>query len=299
MNKLTSSAIVRRAHSAGFAIPAFNVPYLPMIEPVVSALRDTDCFGFIAVARLEWEKFEAGGPGPVRVEYERVKDERFTRLHLDHTPVIDEDHLSVDYMAIIEEAIGLGYDSVMVDGSRLPFEENVEATRRVVEAAHAAGIPAEAELGAVLGHEAGPLPDYEELMASGRGFTDVEEARSFVEQTGVDWLSVAVGNIHGAISGAAKSRKKPEARLSIPRLQELAAATRVPLVLHGGSGIRRESLREGMRNGIAKINVGTTLRQAYEAALSSGLDIAKEAVYDATVQVIQQELGVEGTARQF
>lgn len=296
MTRPTSAAVIRRAHAAGFAIPAFNVPYLPMIEPVVQALRDTRCFGFVAVARLEWEKFEAGGPRPVREEYERVKDERFTRLHLDHTPVIDEDLLAVDYMAIIEEAIALGYDSVMVDGSRLALEENVEATRRVVHAAHEAGIPAEAELGAVLGHESGPLPDYEELFASGRGFTDVDEARRFVELTGVDWLSVAVGNIHGAISGAAKSQKKPAARLSIPHLQKLASATRVPLVLHGGSGIRRESLHEGMRNGIAKINVGTTLRQAYEAAIPSGPDAARRAVYEATTQVIRDELALEGTA---
>lgn len=296
MTRPTSAAVIRRAHAAGFAIPAFNVPYLPMIEPVIQALRDTRCFGFVAVARLEWEKFEAGGPRPVREEYERVKDERFTRLHLDHTPVIDEDLLAVDYMAIIEEAIALGYDSVMVDGSRLAFEENVEATRRVVHAAHEAGIPAEAELGAVLGHESGPLPDYEELFASGRGFTDVDEARRFVELTGVDWLSVAVGNIHGAISGAAKSQKKPAARLSIPHLQKLASATRVPLVLHGGSGIRRESLHEGMRNGIAKINVGTTLRQAYEAAIPSGPDAARRAVYEATTQVIRDELALEGTA---
>ncbi|NLH98907.1 MAG: class II fructose-bisphosphate aldolase [Chthonomonadales bacterium] len=296
MTRPTSAAVIRRAHAAGFAIPAFNVPYLPMIEPVVQALRDTRCFGFVAVARLEWEKFEAGGPRPVREEYERVKDERFTRLHLDHTPVIDEDLLAVDYMAIIEEAIALGYDSVMVDGSRLAFEENVEATRRVVHAAHEAGIPAEAELGAVLGHESGPLPDYEELFASGRGFTDVDEARRFVELTGVDWLSVAVGNIHGAISGAAKSQKKPAARLSIPHLQKLVSATRVPLVLHGGSGIRRESLHEGMRNGIAKINVGTTLRQAYEAAIPSGPDAARRAVYEATTQVIRDELALEGTA---
>ncbi|MBM3495776.1 MAG: class II fructose-bisphosphate aldolase, partial [Armatimonadetes bacterium] len=119
----------------------------------------------------------------------------------------------------------------------------------------------------------------------------------FVEQTSVDWLSVAVGNIHGAISGAAKSLKKPAARLSIRHLQKLASATGVPLVLHGGSGIRRESLHEGMRNGIAKINVGTTLRQAYEAATTIGPEAARQAVYDATVQVIREELAVEGTAR--
>jgi ketose-bisphosphate aldolase len=292
----SSSEIVSRAHAAGSAVPAFNIPYLPMMAPVVRALRDCGTFGFIAVARLEWEKFEAGGPEPVMREYERVRDERHTRLHLDHTPVVDEDHLTVDFMAIVETAIALGYDSVMVDGSRLPFEENVEATRSVVLAAHRAGIPAEAELGAVLGHEAGPLPDYEDLFASGRGFTDVEEARRFVERTGVDWLSVAIGNIHGAISGAAKSEKKPAARLSIAHLQALADATRVPLVLHGGSGIRRESLHEGMRNGIAKINVGTTLRQAFEQAANQGPEAAQAAVYDATVAVIRGELSLEGTA---
>jgi len=292
----TSASVVRAAREASMAIPAFNIPYLPMMEPVVNALRDTKTFGFIAVARLEWEKFAAGGVAPVREEYERVKDERYTRLHLDHTPVIDEDHLRVGYMAIIGAAISLGYDSVMVDGSRLPFEENVAATREVADAAHAAGIPAEAELGAVLGHEAGPLPDYEELFASGRGFTDVAEAARFVRSTGVDWLSVSVGNIHGAISGAAKSERKPAARLSIERLQSLANATGVPLVLHGGSGIRKESLLEGMRSGIAKINVGTTLRQAYEAARPVSVAVAQQAVYRAAVSVIVDELELAGSA---
>jgi len=267
-----------------------------MMEPIVSALRDTRTFGFVAVARLEWEKFSAGNLRAVREEYERVKDERYTRLHLDHTPVIDEDHVRVDFVSIIAEAIALGYDSVMVDGSRLPLDENIAATRKVAEMAHEAGIPAEAELGAVLGHEAGPLPDYEELFASGRGFTDVQEARTFVRETGVDWLSVAIGNIHGAISGAAKSAKKPEARLSIARLKELSAASGIPLVLHGGSGIARDSLRDGMQNGIAKINVGTALRQAYEESRPVSVASAQQAVYRAAVSVIVDELGIAGSA---
>ncbi len=295
----SSKILVNRARELGIAVPSFNVPYLPMMEPIVSALRDTRTFGFVAVARLEWEKFAAGGLRAVREEYERVKDERFTRLHLDHTPVIDEDHVTVDFMPIIEEALYLGYDSVMVDGSRLPLEENIAATRRVVEAAHAAGVPAEAELGAVLGHETGPLPDYEELFTSGRGFTDVAEARRFVAETGVDWLSVAIGNIHGAISGAAKSAKKPRARLSIPRLQALAEATGIPLVLHGGSGIARESLQAGMQNGIAKINVGTALRQAYEQAKQVSVAVAQQAVYRATVTTVLDELEIGGSAQRL
>jgi len=277
-------------------IPAFNVPYLPMMEPIVSALRDTGTFGFIAVARLEWEKFAAGGVEPVREEYARVGDPRYTRLHLDHTPVIDEDGLRVDYLSIIRKALALSYDSVMVDGSRLPLDENIAATCTVVELAHAQGIPVEAELGAVLGHESGPLPDYEELFSTGRGFTDVEEARKFVAETGVDWLSVSVGNIHGAISGAAKDRKKPEARLSIERIRALAAATGVPLVLHGGSGIRKEYILQGIRAGIAKINVGTTLRQAYERTRAESVALAQQAVYRAAVSVIVEELETANSA---
>lgn len=299
MGDMDSRAVMARARELGIAVPAFNVPYLPMMEPVVSALRDTEAFGFVAVARLEWEKFAAGGVWPVYEEYARVKDERFTRLHLDHTPVVDEDLLRVDYMPIIERALALGYDSVMVDGSRLPLEENIAATKRVVAAAHGAGVPVEAELGAVLGHESGPLPDYEELFRTGRGFTDVEEARRFVTETGVDWLSVSVGNIHGAISGAAKNQQKPRARLSIERIRALSEATGVPLVLHGGSGIDRGCLREGIAAGIAKINVGTTLRQAYERARNVSVAVAQHAVYRAAVSVILDELGVGGSAQRL
>lgn len=294
--RLGSDELVRRARSLGTAIPSFNVPYLPMMEPIVSALRDTHCFGFVAVARLEWEKFAAGGLRAVREEYERVKDERFTRLHLDHVPVVDEDGLRVEYAAILRQALELGFDSVMVDGSRRPFAENVSATRQVAEMAHKAGIPAEGELGAVLGHEAGPLPDYEELFASGRGFTDIREAEQFVRETRVDWLSVAVGNIHGAICGPAKDARKPTARLHIERIRELAAATGVPLVLHGGSGIAKEYVLEGMRAGIAKINVGTVLRQAYERARRVSVAVAQQAVYRETVKVILDELELGGSA---
>lgn len=296
MANVSSSELVARAAELGLAVPAFNVPYLPMMEPIVSALRDTGTFGFIAVARLEWEKFEAGGVDAVFEEYARLGDRRYTRLHLDHTPVIDEDGLLVDYLPIIQRALELGYDSVMVDGSRLPLEENIAATRTVVALAHAARVPAEAELGAVLGHESGPLPDYEELFQTGRGFTDVNEAHRFVRETGVDWLSVAVGNIHGAISGAAKDRQKPRARLSVERIARLREVTGVPLVLHGGSGIEQESLRAGIRAGIAKVNVGTALRQAYERARADSPNAAREAVYRTTVAVITEELGVAGSA---
>jgi ketose-bisphosphate aldolase len=285
------------AFGKGIVIPAFNIPYLPMMEPVVRALRDTGAFGFIAVARLEWEKFEAGGLRAVRDEYEKVKDTRLTRLHLDHVPVIDEDGLRVDYAEIIAQALKVGYESVMVDGSRLALDDNVAATAEVVRMGHAAGVPVEGELGAVLGHETGPLPPYDELFASGKGFTDPEEAKAFVAETGVDWLSVAVGNIHGAVAGDARRREKVAARLSIERLDLLREATGVPLVLHGGTGIPREGLTEAVRHGIAKINIGMAIRQPYEAARSRSIEEAQEAVYRTAAQLVADELEIAGSAR--
>ena len=292
----SSAALMTAALRHGTALPAFNIPYHDMMAPVVRALRDTRTVGLITVARLEWEKFGAGSPEAIRDLYERVKDERFTRLHLDHCPVIDEDHLEVDYLAVIGRAIAAGYSSVMVDGSRLALAENIAVTRRVVDLAHAAGIPVEAELGAVLGHEAGPLPPYEELFASGRGFTDVGEAVRFVRETGVDWLSVAIGNIHGAISAAAKSDKKVSARLNIEHLAAIRAAVGIPLVLHGGTGIRREYLQESIRNGIAKVNIGMAIRQPNEALKDKDTAAAAEAVYRTAVAQVTDELGVVGNA---
>ena len=294
----TLCTLMSRACEAKTAIPGFNIPYLPMMAPVVRALRDTNCFGLIMVARLEWTKFQAGGPAAIHEEYQRMKDERFTRLHLDHVPVIDEDHLEVDYEADIGEAVALGYDSVMVDASRLSFEGNIEATRRIVELAHPSGIAVEAELGAVMGHESGPLPPYEELFASGKGFTDPAEAKQFVEETGVDWLSAAIGSVHGAISAGERTKKKVEARLSIERLDAIRAAIDVPIVLHGGTGIRKEYILESVRHGVAKINVATAIRQPYEALMADSVTRAQEAVYDATVDAICNELELEGsTAR--
>jgi fructose/tagatose bisphosphate aldolase len=139
MKLFSTAECMQNARREGIAIPAFNIPYLPMMEPVVEALRFTDSFGLIAVARPEWMKFQAKSVAAIYAEYRRVKDERFTRLHLDHVPVIDEDNLRVDYEAVIGEALDLGYQSVMVDGSRLPLEQNIEATRKIVQRAHVVG----------------------------------------------------------------------------------------------------------------------------------------------------------------
>jgi fructose-bisphosphate aldolase class II len=298
---LSTSDIIRNAQRAKMALPAFNIPYLPMMQPVVRAVADQDSFALVAVARLEWMKFEAKSPAAVMEEFMRWNRPDHVRIHLDHVPVIDEDKQQVDYLAVIREALELGYQSVMVDGSRLGLADNIAATRQAVELAHRMGCPCEAELGAVLGHEAGPLPPYEELFASGRGFTDVQEAERFVRETGCDWLSVAIGNIHGAISGALKDQKKVEARLNLEHLERLRQATGVPLVLHGGSGVKRESVLAAVKQGIVKINIGTEIRQAYEAALRETKSVAdaQDAVYDRTGWLIRDYFGISGNRKQL
>ena len=292
----TTDRLIQSARRHGTVVPAFNIPYLPMLAPTVQALRDTGCFGLIMVARLEWVKFSARSLEAVAEEYWRIGDRQFTRLHLDHVPVIDEDQLRVDFVGDITRALAVGYESVMVDGSRLSIAENISATRQIVELAHARGVAVEGELGAVLGHEAGPLPSYEELFASGKGFTDPQEAARFVRATGVDWLSVAVGSVHGAISAVTRHEKKVAARLNIDHLEIIRVATGIPLVLHGGTGIRKECVLDAVRHGIAKINIATATRQPYERLMQTSIVQAQQAVYDTAVQLIRDELELAGSA---
>lgn len=296
-----TAEIIRAARAAGIVVPAFNIPYLPMAKPVIAAVRDEDSFALVQVARLEWEKFSSRSLEAVAEEFHRHEDPAHVRLHLDHVPVVDEDQRPVDFLPIIRRAIAAGYQSVMVDGSRLPLEENIRTAGQTAELAHQAGIPCEAELGAVLGHEEGPLPPYEELFASGKGFTDPEEARRFVRESGCDWLSVAIGNIHGAISKAQRDQKKVEARLNLEHLARLAEATGIPLVLHGGSGIRPEDVRQAFTLGIAKMNVGAEIRQTYEAALreSGDEERAREAVYRRTRELIRETYRISGSRQRL
>ncbi len=292
----STTELIQNALNAGIVLPGFNIPYLPMMEPVVRALKDTNSMGLIMVARLEWIKFESKSMKAIRDEYMKVKDENHTRLHLDHVPVIDEDDQMVNFVRIIEEAISLGYESVMIDGSRLSLQENIASTRIVSDMAHANNIPVEAELGAVMGHEDGPMLPYEELYDTGKGFTSSDEARRFIDETEADWLSVAIGNIHGAISVAKKDLEKPVARLNIAHLREIYEKVKIPLVLHGGSGIGKSYMMESVRNGIAKINVGTALRQPYERKISISVKDGQEAVYKSMISIIEDDLELSNSA---
>lgn len=178
--------------------------------------------------------------------------ERPVALHLDHGA-------SYELAARCVEA---GYTSVMIDGSTLPFDENVELTRRVCETAHAAGVSVEGELGHVAHNEEGG--DISRL------FTRPEDASRFVELTGVDALAVAVGTAHGFYKG--------EVRLDFERLEQIrdAVGDRASLVLHGGSGVPDELMRKAVGCGIRKINFGTELKNAFTLAVKRSLMASDE-----------------------
>lgn len=177
-------------------------------------------------------------------------------VHLDH----GED------LETVVRAIRCGFTSVMIDGSMLPYEENVRLTSEVVRLAHACGVAVEAELGCVAGREfysggrdaAETDIDQVELI-----YTDPDQAADFVRRTGVDSLAVSVGTVHGLHRG------RP--RLDIPRLQRIHAAVPVPLVLHGGSGLSDEEFALLIGAGISKINFYSELSHAGSAAVRSVL----------------------------
>lgn len=283
--------IVLLARQKEIFIPAFNIPYLPMVEPVTQAVRDENSVAIIHVARVEWEKFSAKSLEAVADEYRKYEKPGYTILGLDHIPAIDEDLKRVDYMPIIRRAVEAGYQSVMIDASRLDLEGNIAATAETADLVHKHGVACEGELGAVMGHESGPIKPYEEIFATKLGFTDLEEAKRFSKESHCDWLSVAVGNIHGAVAEATRGQKKPEARLDVEHIAALYKTAGLPLVLHGGSGIQLEYIKCGVKAGIAKINVGTEIRQVYERNIETSVKQARDRVYQRVRELIK-DMGI-------
>ena len=168
-------------------------------------------------------------------------------LHLDHGSSFE----------LAMQAIHAGYTSVMIDGSKLDFEGNIAETKRVADVANALNIPCEAELGKVGGKE-------DDLEAEADTNTDPQEAREFVERTGVTSLAVAIGTAHGFYVGTPVLDKE--------RLSEIREVVDIPLVLHGASGLSDEDVSDCVKRGICKVNFATELRAAYTKAVKELLE---------------------------
>nr|MBO2494300.1 fructose-1,6-bisphosphate aldolase, class II [Clostridia bacterium] len=227
---------IKKAQEKGVAIAAFNVHNLETIQAVVEAAAEERAPVIVQTT-----------PGTLKhagIEYisacVKVAAELYDipiALHVDHCP---------SYKTIVQ-CIRNGYTSVMIDGSELPYEENVALVKKVVELAHSVGVAVEGELGRIGGAEDGITVEEREAT-----FTVPEEAKAFVDATGVDTLAVAIGTAHGVY--------KWEPKLDFKRLSDIRKLVDVPLVLHGASGVDDDSIKRAIAGGICKINIATELK---------------------------------------
>jgi fructose-bisphosphate aldolase, class II len=236
----TGSHLLDVANKHSFAVPAFNISDWAMSQGIFEISEETGAPLIIAI-----HPDELCHTGVELVPAIRQRAHRSSvpvAIHLDHGTTYEQ----------ILLAIQSGFSSVMIDGSMLPFEENMALTKRAVEAAHAVGVSVEGELGTI-----GKTDGEAEDGAAEIIYTDPDDAVLFVRETGVDSLAVAIGTCHGLYP----SWMKPEIRLDL--LQRIKAKIDVPLVLHGGSGNPDAEIAESVKLGINKINISSDIKVSY------------------------------------
>lgn len=246
MSLVTSKELLLDAQKGGYAIGAFNVENMEMVQAVVAAAQELKSPVILqttpsTVKYADLEYFYAN----VKTAAEKASVP--VVMHLDHGNSFE----------LAMQALRAGYTSIMIDGSHDSYEENIAVSKAVVDACHPSGVPVEAELGKVGGKE-------DDLDGGdGNPYTDPKQAKEFVEKTGVDSLAVAIGTAHGIYSGTPK--------LDVDRLSEIKEVVSVPLVLHGTSGVPDEAVRECICRGICKVNYATDLRIAFSKGVNAVL----------------------------
>lgn len=240
MTLVDAATVLQQAHAAGQGVGAFNVIALEHAEAIVTGAQSAKLPVVLQVSQ-NTVAYHGGLRAIGRATLELASAATVPIVvHLDHA----------DSEGLIEEAVELGFSSVMFDGAKLAFGENVDRTAQVVRRCHAAGVPVEAELGEVGGKDGAHAPGVR---------TDPEQARRFVEATGVDALAVAVGTSHAMTDRSAVVDHE------LVRL--LARAVAVPLVLHGSSGVDDAGLVATVRAGVTKVNIATRLNQVMTLAV--------------------------------
>jgi fructose-bisphosphate aldolase class II len=249
--------LVTAAAEARTAVAAFNIITLEHVEAVIAGAESVAAPVVLQVSENA-VKFRYGRLLPLARAAAAAAERASVpvALHLDHVQSDD----------LLRQASAAGFSSVMYDAARLPYEENLAATRAAADWAHAQGLWIEAELGAVGGKNGEPPLDAHAPGAR----TDPAEARAFVADSGVDALAVAIGSSHAMTTRTAA--------LDHDRLKRLTAALGVPLVLHGSSGVPDDELVAAVAGGIAKVNVGTALNIAMTGAVREFLASHPEAV---------------------
>ncbi|MGW2718888.1 class II fructose-bisphosphate aldolase [Streptomyces sp. NPDC001492] len=257
MPLVTTGELVTRAAAEHSAVAAFNIITLEHVEAVIAGAESAEAPVVLQVSENA-VTFRCGRLFPL-ARAAAVAAERASvpvALHLDHVQSDD----------LLRQAADAGFSSVMYDAARLPYEQNLAATRAAVDWAHAQGLWIEAELGQVGGKSGEPPLDAHAPGAR----TDPAEARAFVADSGVNALAVAIGSTHAMTTRTAS--------LDHDLLKRLSAALGVPLVLHGSSGVPDHELAAAVAGGIAKVNVGTALNIAMTAAIRDFLAAHPDAV---------------------
>jgi ketose-bisphosphate aldolase len=261
MSLVKMNDVLQDAFRNRYAVPAFNVCNLEYAKVVIETAEQMEAPVIVAVHPTEHEY--AGIEELTAIVKQLARKAKVpVVLHLDHG----------ESLVQVAHALIHGFTSVMYDGSKQSYEQNLSQTREIARVAHAAGIPVEAELGIVGGaegssyvHAGGLNPDQ---------LTDPDMAFDFVKQTGVDSLAVAIGNAHGLY--------RSEPRIDIERLKQIRRKVDVPLVLHGGSGTPDPVILECIQNGIAKINIASELKLAFHQGMKQAM-LERPDVYEPLV----------------
>ncbi|WP_433516205.1 ketose-bisphosphate aldolase [Nonomuraea sp. CA-143628] len=236
----TGKVLLAAAHENNFAVPAFNISDYAMFNGIVDISEEKNAPLIIGIH-----------PDEVRHLGVDVIAAFTQRAHRSSVPIA----IHWDHGATYEEmltAIRIGFTSVMIDASMKSFEDNIALSKKVTETAHAVGLSVEAELGTI-----GKTDNEAEDGSDAIIYTDPADAVTFVRETGVDSLAVAIGTYHGIYP----KHLKPELKLDL--LKEIKDRVRIPLVLHGGSGNPDEEIAESVKLGINKINISSDIKFAY------------------------------------
>lgn len=238
--------VLKKARAEKYAVGLFNTTDTDMLQAVIEAAEELNSPVILGTAEVLLPYGELKLIAPSVIDAAKRASVPVV-VHYDH---------GLTFGRCIE-ALKLGFSSVMYDGSAKPYEQNLAETREIVKIAHAVGATVEGEIGHV-----GEAASEDNLLTD--MYTTPEEARAYLEATGVDALAVAIGSAHGVY------KKKPA--LNIERLKEIRKTVDVPLVLHGGSGLSDDDFRNTIREGIAKVNIFTDLCLAGERAMRDGLE---------------------------
>ncbi len=242
---VTSEEMLRKADKEGYAVGAFNVENMEMVMAVIKACEELNAPAILqttpsTVKYAGLDMYYANVAAAAKAASVPIA------LHLDHGNSFE----------LAMQALRIGYTSIMIDGSKLEFEDNIALSKRVADACAPSGIPVEAELGKVGGKE-------DDLSCDDPGYTDPDDAVRFVNETGVTSLAVAIGTAHGIYKG--------EPKLDVDRLSDIRKVVSIPLVLHGASGVPDEAVRDCIRRGISKVNFATELRIAFSDGIKEYL----------------------------